>query len=289
MLDRIDRILVVAADRRNVAGRWMRLLDAETLREDTCKALAARRTVLRLGASEVEVLEPDGAGPVERHLASRQGGPFAAGFAAPDPEALARHLEAQGVSVERDDGRLLLSPEALGIAGLRAVVSAGSNAPAAGEGLIRRLYEVTHLTPDAETATRAIAGRFGLAREHFVPIRSDQYGYAGSLTLFHPDRLDRVETITPYDLEKTMGRFFARFGPALYMSYAETDRPDALRERLQGLSPRDWTGPREGRLDNLFLHPQALGGVMLGVSRTDHAWTWSGHPERARPRSAGFD
>jgi hypothetical protein len=30
----------------------------------------------------------------------------------------------------------------------------------------------------------------------------------------------------------------------------------------------------------LFLHPKALGGVMLGLSRRTYAWTWSGHPER---------
>lgn len=59
--------------------------------------------------------------------------------------------------------------------------------------------------------------------------------------------------------------------------------PAAIRERLLEHAPRDWTGPRGGpRPDNLFIHPRALGGVMLGVSRTTHAWTWSGHPDRVR-------
>jgi hypothetical protein len=252
------------------------------VREDAAKELRARRTVLRMGASEVEVLEPDGAGPVEDHVASGRGGPFAAGFATPDPAALERHLASRGVRAIRDGAQLLLSPSALGIPGLFAVISPDEPREPAGR-LIRHLYEVTHLVPDAEVSTRAIAERFGLAREHFVPIRSEPYGYAGTLTLFDPERLDRVETVHPYDLSRTMGRYFARFGPSLYMGFAETDAPAALRERLLEHAPRDWTGRREGAPpDSLFVHPRALGGVMLGVSRTTFAWTWSGHPERVR-------
>ena len=36
-------------------------------------------------------------------------------------------------------------------------------------------------------------------------------------------------------------------------------------------------------VDNLFLHPGALHGVMLGISRSSFAWTWSGCPERVEP------
>jgi len=32
--------------------------------------------------------------------------------------------------------------------------------------------------------------------------------------------------------------------------------------------------------DQLWLHPPALGGTMLGISRPTMAWRWSGHPER---------
>ena len=41
--------------------------------------------------------------------------------------------------------------------------------------------------------------------------------------------LHRVESIHPYDRERTMGRYFERFGPSLYMCYGETDdRKDEL-------------------------------------------------------------
>ncbi len=79
-----------------------------------------------------------------------------------------------------------------------------------------------------------------------------------------------------------MGRYFERYGPTLYMCYGETDRLPELRERLKELAPRDWTGSDTD--DNgLFVHPRALGGIMLGVSRTTYAWTWSGFPDRVRP------
>ena len=68
------------------------------------------------------------------------------------------------------------------------------------------------------------------------------------------------------------------------MAYGESDQTAAVRERLLEHAPRDWTGPRDAAVpDNLFLHPRALGGVMLGVSRTSFAWSWSGDPDRVRP------
>jgi hypothetical protein len=149
-------------------------------------------------------------------------------------------------------------------------------------GLMRNLYEATHLTEDAQRSTGDIARVFGLDASAFVPIRSEQYGYDGTLTLFNAERLDRVETIHPFDETKTMGRFFKRFGPSLYMCYGETDDLTVLRERVKSMAPQDWTGSDEND-DGLFIHPRALGGVMLGVSRTSHAWTWSGYPERRLP------
>lgn len=273
----IDRIQIAVADRAASAQAWQRLLDAALLREDRVRALGCRRSVLGVGTSEVELLEADGAGPV-----SAAGlGLFAAGVGAGDLVALRAGLEAQGVTGVEEAGQLHLAPEALGVPGLRLVVS--PLAPRERQGLLERLYEVTHLSADAPRDTACVAERLGLDAGAFVPIRSESYGYEGTLTLFRKGRLDRIEVIHPFDLGKTMGRFFARRGPSLYMAYAETDRADEVRARVLELAPRDWTGPRDGAPDNLFLHPKALGGVMLGVSRTSYAWTWSGAPERVAP------
>ncbi len=281
MLARVDRVQVVVANRQATAAAFARLLDTAVVREDRCGLLAARRTVLRLGRSEVELLEPDGAGGVADFLSATKGGLFAAGCATADVARLRARLQARGVSCAEESGQLFLSPEALRIPGLRAVISSDANPPSAG--LAQCLYEVTLLVNDGARVVRDTAAAFGLETSHFVPIRSPQYGYEGVLTLFHSERLDRLEVITPNDPAKTMGRFFAKRGASLYMCYAEAEDLTAIRARLREHAPDNWTGPRNDSVpDNLFIHPKALGGLMLGVSRTSVAWTWSGHPERVR-------
>ena len=281
---RIDRVQMVVAKAEDAVRAWETLLGARPLRQDRLRAVGARRFVLGVGESEVELLEPEAPGEAADFLSAAGGGLFAAGIAVPDVAALASRLRAAGVAAEREDAQLLLPPEALGIPGLRLVVSA--EAPRPRQGLLRFLYEVTLLSADAPAATARFASLLDLDPRRFVPIRSEQFGYEGTLTLFDPDRLDRIEIIHPFDAGKTMGRFFARRGPSLYMAYAESDETAAVRDRALATAPRDFTGPRDGGApDNLFLHPRALGGTMLGISRTSFAWTWSGHPERVRPAS----
>jgi hypothetical protein len=279
----IDRIQLVTPDRAATAESWFRLLAAELAREDKLGSLGALRTTLAVGTSEVELLEPDGAGPVADFAAARGGaGLFAAGFAVEDVAALAADLRARSIDFAEEGGQLLLAPAATGGTGLRVVVS--RRAVRERVGLIERLYEVTNLVADVSAASDALVKTFGLDPAPFVPIRSENYGYDGVLTLFRAGELDRVEIIHPYDGERTMGRFFGKRGPCLYMCYGETDRPAEVRERALTHVPNDWTGSREGdRPDNQFLHPRALGGVMLGVSRTSFAWSWSGAPDRIAP------
>jgi hypothetical protein len=282
MLSRVDGIQVAVPDRREVVAAFARLLGAEVVREDRVACLGAERTVLRLGTSEVEVLEPDGVGRVASWLGRAGAGLYGAGFAAPDPQALATHWRALGRPCVAEGDQLFLAPESSDLPGLPAVVSQLEERESIG--LVRGLYEVTLLAADCEEIASRVAEVFALEVERFHPIRSEPYGYEGVLTLFREDALDRIEVVTPFDGGKTMGRFFRRQGPRLYMAYAESDDPAAIRERLLEHAPRDWTGPRDARQpDNLYLHPKALGGLLLGVSRTSFAWIWSGHPERVVP------
>lgn len=282
MLTRVDRLQVAVGDRRDAVECYERLFDAVRVKEDRLAVLGAARTVLRLGSSEIEVLQPDGLGRVADFLGRCGPGLLAAGFATPDPAALEAHLRGLGRFAAREGDQLFLSGPALGLPGLHVVVSrAEQHKPV---GLLRGLYEVTSLAANAPEFAARAATLFGLDPGCFAPIRSDLYGYEGVLMLFRPDALDRIEVVTPFDETKTMGRFFRRKGPRYYMAYAEADDTAAVRDRLLELAPRHWTGPRDDAMpDNLFVHPPALAGVMLGISRRSFAWSWSGRPERVQP------
>ncbi len=281
MLQQIDRLQLVVGDLDAGARPFERLLGATLARDDRLRSLGARRRVLRLASGELELLAPDGTGAVADWLSRRGAGLFAAGVSTHDPAALRVRLEQARASVAAEGGQLFVALDPAGLPGLRLVVSAAARREPVGR--LRAFYESTLLVPDAGAASRRLAELFGLDPEAFVPIRSEEYGYAGTLALFERERLDRIEIVTPFDLGKTMGRFFARHGATLYMAYAECDDTRELRRVLDREVPRDWTGPRDGATpDNLFLHPRALSGLLLGVSRTSVAWTWSGHPERVR-------
>ena len=202
------------------------------------------------------------------------------GVSCDDIDGLREHLKSQDIEGLELSDQIFLHESDIGIPGLNVVVSAHEQREPVG--LLSNLYEATHLTHDADQSVRDIARIFALDAETFVAINSDTFGYEGSLTLFDSSALHRIETIHPYDVSKTMGRYCEKFGPAMYMCYGETDDLPALRERLKSIAPGDWTGSDDNN-DGLFINPRALGGVMVGVSRTTYAWTWSGFPERVNP------
>ena len=280
MLKRVDRIQLTTHNAQAVANRWMELLDATAHGTDEVPALNVTRVTIHVGDSLVEILQPIGPGFAQTHLEAGCGGPFSIGVSCENLDDLREHLKTQNIQGFELEEQLFLHETHTGIAGLNVVVSAHEERDQVG--LLSNLYEATHLTNDANQSAEDIARVFALDREVFVPIDSDTYGYEGSLTLFDASALHRIESIHPYDASKTMGRYCEKFGPSMYMCYGETDDLPALRERLKKLAPEDWTGSDDNP-DGLFINPRALGGVMVGVSRTTYAWTWSGYPERVTP------
>jgi hypothetical protein len=76
-----------------------------------------------------------------------------------------------------------------------------------------------------------------------------------------------------------MGRFAAKRGQSIYMCYVETDDVAGVIERCEHRGARYARRPDEHNPEGLFIHPSALHGVLMGVSRTNLAWLWSGRPE----------
>lgn len=284
MLTEVDRLLVATPDSEAAGGAWRRFLGAEEVLRERAPGLAAIRRVLRVGRSDIEFLEPDGAGPIADALSRRgRGHVWAAGAASPDPGAVAKTAGAAGAAVEADGGRHIVTLEIEG-APIRFVISPEQERTPAGR--LDFLYEATVLAADQAGAVARIRDVFGLDETVFTTITSEMFGYTGVLTLFRAGQLHRFEVITPIDREKTMGRYHAREGACFYMGFAEASDLKGLEEQLpeSGATIDRPEGRRRDQTpDQIWIHPPTLGGVMLGVSRPTMAWMWSGHPERVTP------
>jgi catechol 2,3-dioxygenase-like lactoylglutathione lyase family enzyme len=283
MLTRVDRMQLAVGDRAAAAETFAALLGAERVREDESAMLNARRTVVQAGESEFELLEPDGEGPVQDHLERWGEGLFAAGFATRDLSALCARLSERGVRWDEDGGQVSVGPDQT--PGMRMVLSPEEKRERVGA--ITWLYEVTNIVDDHEAAAGFYADTFGLDASKFCPIKSKDYGYTGQLLLFDPPaRLDRIELSQITDPERAMGRFAGKRGQSIYMCYVETDDVPGIIERLERRGARYAARRDEHNPEGLFIHPKALHGTLMGVSRTNLAWLWSGRPELANAERA---
>jgi catechol 2,3-dioxygenase-like lactoylglutathione lyase family enzyme len=280
MLKRVDRVQIAVADASAAEKVVTEVFGAELVDRDKAAPLAAKRSTMQAGASLIEILEPDGAGAVQDFVAKWGSGLFGTGFSVDDADAAAHQLTMSGVSFEQSAGQIYLDAGAT--FGMRTVIS--QHRERTPVGAIKWIYEVTNVVGDWKTAADRYARIFGLDAAKFSPIESKQFGYTGTLTLFDPPaRLDRVELAQITDATLAMGRFHQRRGDSLYMFFVETDDVGALEQRLQARGSRFAAHNRdEAGLAELFIHPSAFLGVLIGVSRTEHAWTWSGDPARAK-------
>ncbi|MCH8994448.1 MAG: hypothetical protein IH959_05695 [Chloroflexi bacterium] len=279
MLTRVDRMQLAVRDRATAERTFHDLLGAEKVREDESDLLKAKRSVVQAGSSEFELLSPAGDGPVAQHLERWGEGLFAAGLASPALSALCERFSAQGIDWRQEGGQVFLEPDQT--PGMRLVLT--EEKERAPVGLIRSLYEATNIIDDHAQAAAFYAKTFSLDPRRFSPIESKQYGYTGQLLLFDPPaRLDRIELSQISDPSRAMGRFAVKHGQSIYMCYVETDDVAAIVERLKAREAR-WAGRSDDpNPEGLFIHPSSLHGVLMGVSRTNLAWTWSGRPELAR-------
>ena len=191
MLDRVDRMQIAVKDRAHAAETFAKMLGAQTDRESFSKHLNARRTVMRLGESELELCEPAGAGPVQAFIDRWGEGLFAAGYASTRLEALAARLLSLGVPFTREDGQLHLPGSST--FGFPMVISTLVERERIGP--VSFFYEATNtLATDWHQVAARYSELFDIDASRFSPIASKRFGYEGTLTLFNPPaRLDRIE------------------------------------------------------------------------------------------------
>ena len=277
MLSRVDRIQLAVPDRNEAVATWQALFGADKVGEDGSRALNAHRTTVQAGITLFEFLEPAGPGPVADFVEAWRGGLYGVAFSAPHVQSMAKHFDALGAAYMEERGSLVLAP---GVThGMpTTIVPEMFRAPV---GHIRCAYEVTNPVADASVTSAHYAKLFGIDAARYCPIRSELYGYGGSLTLFNPPaQLDRVEVTNTWG-EGAMNRFYQRRGPGLYMCYIETDDVPALAARLRARNARFTDSEDRPPETGLFIHPTSTHGMLMGVSRTNYAWVWSGHPELA--------
>jgi catechol 2,3-dioxygenase-like lactoylglutathione lyase family enzyme len=277
MLECLDGVVLAVGDSATAEATYESLFGTSVAHKSRSETLNAEITALRCGTDVIRIASPTGPGPVADHLEQWGEGLFAAVFATADTEALTDRLGSKGIGVEAENDLVHLDPAVT--FGLRTMITPFVDRQPFG--VISFLYEVTHLVHDWQKVSDFWVDTFGLDGAKFSPIQSDTYGYEGMLTLFDPPRrLDRIEVVTPNDESKAMGRFFAKRGEGPYMFFTECEDTMALRDRLRATGARfapDDGDPRQ----SLFLHPSSTHGVLIGVSPTNQAWTWSGRPELA--------
>jgi catechol 2,3-dioxygenase-like lactoylglutathione lyase family enzyme len=277
MLKRVDRVQMVVRDRAEATSAATAIFGAEFVRDDALKLLGAKRAVCQVGASLIEFLEADGAGRIADFARQRGGGLYAAGFSVAALEEAAALFDRHGIKFDREGGQLFL--DSMTTCGMPAVISTFQELSPVGA--IKWMYEVTNVVADWRAAAERYTRIFGLDSSKYVPIQHADFGYAGTLTMFDaPARLDRIEISQP-TTEAAMGKFHRRHGDSLYMFYVETDNVEAIADRLREREGR-FTPRKEGLHDGLWIHPTAFCGVLVGVSRTNVAWRWSGDPARGR-------
>jgi hypothetical protein len=280
MLKQVDRVQIAVDDSLKAEQTLKQIFAAEVIRRDEVRHLAAKRTTMQAGSSLFELLGESAAGPVADYLRKWGPGLFGAGFSVEDLDRAAAFLAKGGVGAAGENGQILIDPSST--FGMPVVLSARHDRSRVGDA-ITHVYEVTNCVRDAHAAGDRYAKIFGLKQSKYVPIESAEFGYAGALTMFDsPARLDRIEIAGITDPSKPMGRYHSRRGDSLYMFFVETDNTDALADRLLSIDApfAPWTKDARG-LAELFIHPSAMCGVLVGVSRTEHAWKWSGDSKRS--------
>ena len=260
MLTDLDRIVVAARYRQPVVHTLRRILGAEVVGRDRLDLWSAERTTLRVGISEIEVLEPKGVGAVANFIGRRGPGLFAVGFASADLKEFSAHLETQRVYFhERNRQIFLTSDKGVDLPGLNLVVTAAEKrAPA---GLLERLCGATLLHRAVEPGGETLLRILGVRSSRRSKVRQAIPGFTGTAIRLG-EGTSHLAILAPWGNATPIGQFFYRYGSGIYLASAMSEKLAEIRERLGSDADAAPTRPADA---SLLIPSRLLGGARLAV------------------------
>ena len=260
MLTDLDRIVVAARYRQPVVHTLRRILGAEVVGRDHLPLWSAERTTLRVGISEIEVLEPKGVGAVANFIGRRGPGLFAVGFASADLKEFRAHLETQGVYFhERDRQIFLTSDKGVDLPGLNLVVTAARKREPAG--LLERLCGATLLHRAVEPGG-SLLRILGVHSSRRSKVRQAIPGFTGTAIRLGEGLTSHLAILAPWGNATPIGRFFYRYGSGIYLASAMSEKLAEIRERLRSNAD---AAPTRSADAPLLIPSRLLGGARLAV------------------------
>jgi hypothetical protein len=242
-----------------VVHAFREILGAEVVGRDHLPLWSAGRTTLRVGISEIEVLEPKGVGAVADFIGRRGPGLFAVGFASADLDEFRAHLETQTVYFhERERQIFLTSDSGVDLPGLNLVVTAAKKrAPA---GLLERLCGATLLHRAVEPG--ALLRVLGVPSSRRSEVRQAIPGFSGTAIHLGEGLTSHLAILAPWGNDTPIGQFFYRYGSGIYLASATSEKLPAIRERLGSDAN---AAPTRSADAPLLIPSELLGGTRLAV------------------------
>lgn len=113
------RVVVATRNLNSTLDVYQNQLGLELVKRDVAASQHAHHAAFILGKGTIDLLEPDGVGPVQDSLSEKGEGPFALSFAVKNLEQTRAFLEEEGIQFEletEETRRLVITPsEALGV------------------------------------------------------------------------------------------------------------------------------------------------------------------------------
>jgi len=268
MLRRINRVLVATSDLESGCAAFRRGLGLGPGHRIAVPDVGAISEALPIGDAWIHLLQPVDEGPVARFLQSHGQGIYGIGVeveSLADARLRVEQCGRQAHPLQLGDTELVcLKREQLPGLTVWLTESSSGREPADTVSPFLGVHQITNLVENRDIAAEMYTGLFGQP-ERDESFRQDSYGFLGRALYYGAAaRQDSVELGQVHRPDTSMGRFWQRHGPSVYMITLDTDDIGAVRDGLVKRGVRYALGA--DRDDGaLFVHPSELAGCFTGI------------------------